>query len=216
MSAKGKIARLPYNIRQELNRRHRDGAPDVELLRWLNGLSEVRKALESASFGGVEHRAEILPANLSEHFRPGGPYDAWLKEETQVEQVERTAELAMRLAEKAGGGMVSKPMLAILAGNLGLALEHAGEDGVGDLAKALTAVAQAEAGVYRAQTDRERLAVQAQATALDKEKFRYQVARDALRLFDDAAAREIAEGGGSHEERIEKLLAYMEAKEREE
>jgi len=115
MSAKGKIARLPFTVRQELNERKRDGAADVELLLWLNSLKAVKQALARCNFGGVEHRAEILPANLSEYFRAGGPYEEWLAEETKVEGVERKAELALRLAEKAGGGMVSKPMLSILA-----------------------------------------------------------------------------------------------------
>lgn len=216
MSAKGKIARLPFDVRQELNQRKRDGAADVELLLWLNSLQSVKQALKRCDFGGVEHRAEILPANLSEYFRAGGPYEEWLREESDVEKVERKAELAMRLAEKAGGGMVSKPMLAILAGNLGMALENIQPDDLAAVAKAMTSVGIAEASVIRAQTDRERLAVQRDSIALDQEKFRYQVARDALRLFDDVRAREIAEGGGSHEDRIQKLLAYMEAKEKEE
>lgn len=214
MSAKGKIARLPFEIRQELCRRHRDGSPDVDLLTWLNGLPGVKSALNKCDFGGVDHRPEILAANLSDFFRPGGTYDAWLKAEAEVEHVERNSELALRLAEKSGG-MVSKPLLAILAGRISQAMDGAREIDQAELAKALTAVAAAESGVLRAQTDRDRLAVQLQTVSLDKEKFRYQVARDALRLFDDGKAREIAEGGGSHEERIQKLLAYMEAKEKE-
>lgn len=215
MSAKGKMARLPFAVRQELNRRHRDGVSDVALMTWLNSLPEVKKALENSDFGGVEHRVEILGANMTDYFRPGGPYDAWLREEADVEHVERTTELSLRLAEKAGG-MVSKPMLAILAGRISQAMRSANEEDQADLAKALTAVAQAESSVYRAQTDRDRLAVQAQTVSLDAKKFKYQVAKDALRLFDDVKAREIAQGGGSHEEKIEKLLAYMEAKEKEE
>ncbi|MFA6271431.1 MAG: hypothetical protein WC657_09595 [Candidatus Paceibacterota bacterium] len=215
MSAKGKISRLPFEVRQELNRRHRDGASDVACMAWLNSLPAVKAALKDSRFGGVEHRAEISGQNLSDYFRKDGPYDEWLKGEAEVEHIQKTSELAMRLAEKAGG-VVSKPLLAILAGRISQALESASSDDQAELIKALSAVAGAEANVYRAQTDRDRLAMQVQTVSLDKEKFRYQVARDALRLFDDAKAREIAEGGGSHEDRIGKLLAYMEAKEKEE
>jgi hypothetical protein len=215
MSAKGKIARLPYEVRQELNDRKRDGAADVDLIKWLNGLPSVKAALKKCDFGGSDHRLEILPANLSEYFRSDGPYEQWLKEETQVQHIERTAELAMRLAEKSGG-VVSKPLLAILAGRISQVLESADESERAELSKALTAVASAEANVYRAQTDRDRLTMQQKTVDLEKEKFRYQVARDALKIIDDVKAREIAEGGGSHEDKIQKLLAYMEAKEKEE
>lgn len=47
MTRNGKIARLPRNIRDELNRRLDDGEQGVQLLEWLNGLPEVKQILDS-------------------------------------------------------------------------------------------------------------------------------------------------------------------------
>lgn len=47
MTRKGKIARLPRAIRDELNQRLDNGEQGVRLVEWLNGLPEVKKVLES-------------------------------------------------------------------------------------------------------------------------------------------------------------------------
>src|SRR5258708_4599662 len=47
MSRPGKIARLPYDIREQVNCRLRDGEPAKPILQWLNQLSEVRAILDS-------------------------------------------------------------------------------------------------------------------------------------------------------------------------
>lgn len=43
MTRNGKIARLPREIREELNRRLDDGEQGVRLVEWLNGLPEVKR-----------------------------------------------------------------------------------------------------------------------------------------------------------------------------
>jgi hypothetical protein len=215
MSAKGKISRLPFEIRKELNSRIRDGVPDVDILTWLNGLPEVRKTLEACDFGGgKEHRPEISSQNVSEYRRAGGPYEEWLAGEADVERMRRSTEMALRLAETSGG-MVSKPLIAILAGKIDQAMDGASDEERSGLAKALTAVAGAEADMYRAMTDRERLQVQKTSMDLQRRKFRYAVCRDALRLFEDERARAIAEGKGGREEKIQQLLTFMEKAEKE-
>ena len=60
------------------------------------------------------------------------------------------------------------------------------------------------------------MADQVKKTKLEEGKFRYLVARDALKLFEDKRARQIAEGTGSREEKIQKLLEFMEKAEQEE
>ena len=57
----GKIARLPHMVREELNRRIRDGEEGKKLVAWLNGLPKV-KAVVAAEFGGKP----ISEQNLSE------------------------------------------------------------------------------------------------------------------------------------------------------
>ncbi len=72
MTRKGKIARLPKVIREELNRRLDDGWLHIRLVAWLNGLPEVKEILDR-QFGG---RA-ITPQNLSV-WKAGG-YQDWVK-----------------------------------------------------------------------------------------------------------------------------------------
>lgn len=48
MTRNGKIARLPRQIRDELNQRIEDGEPGVRLIEWLNGLPEVTQVMNLA------------------------------------------------------------------------------------------------------------------------------------------------------------------------
>jgi hypothetical protein len=66
MTRNGKIARLPKDIRDELNRRLDNGEQGKRLLEWLNELPEVKEVLEK-DFGG---RA-ISKGSLSEWIRGG-------------------------------------------------------------------------------------------------------------------------------------------------
>lgn len=67
MTGNGKIARLPRDIRNQLNRRMADGETGVRLVEWLNGLPAVRAVLEQ-EFGGREineQNLERLPKIIS-------------------------------------------------------------------------------------------------------------------------------------------------------
>jgi hypothetical protein len=83
MTRRGKIARLPGDIRVELNRRLRNGKSGGPLLAWLHSLPEVTAVL-AEEFGGTR----ITKQSLSE-WRKGG-YKEW--EERQVHW-ERAQEL---------------------------------------------------------------------------------------------------------------------------
>src|ERR1041384_5521545 len=66
MARNGKIARLPRDIREEVNRRLQDGEPGGPLLAWLNALPTV-SAVMAREFGGCA----ISKQNLCE-WRGGG------------------------------------------------------------------------------------------------------------------------------------------------
>src|SRR5689334_18390557 len=83
MTRKGKIARLPRAVRDELNRRLQDGEPGTQLVAWLNELPQVKQVLE-VQFDG----RPITESNLSDH-KAGGHQD-WL---TQQEEMELAREL---------------------------------------------------------------------------------------------------------------------------
>jgi hypothetical protein len=75
MSRIGKIARLPSAVRDELNRRLRDGERGNRLVAWLNGHPQVQAVL-TAQFGG---RA-INEPNLTA-WRQGGYAEWWQDQE---------------------------------------------------------------------------------------------------------------------------------------
>jgi hypothetical protein len=80
VSRRGKIARLPRSIRDELNRRLRDGESGTKLLAWLNALPEMQCVM-AHEFGGQP----VTQQNLSD-WRLGG-YQEWLQEQKAAELV---------------------------------------------------------------------------------------------------------------------------------
>ena len=97
----GKIARLPYALRQQLNRRMRDGEPGAKLLEWLNGLPEVQSFLV-AQFKGYA----IKKQNLSQ-WRRGG-YQDFLKEEVTRGELRTFLEEIKGLQEEAKDGLTDQ------------------------------------------------------------------------------------------------------------
>jgi hypothetical protein len=88
----GKIARLPLEIREELNQRLERSEPGPQLLAWLNALKEVKKLLK-AEFDG----APISKQNLSE-WRKGG-FEEWLARQELWAKVQKVEFLAEELDE---------------------------------------------------------------------------------------------------------------------
>jgi len=94
ISRRGKIARLPRQVREELNRRLQNGVPGRELVGWLNGLPEVKAVLEG-QFGGVP----ISEKNLSE-WRRGGFQDCLVREKIFADAQEMSTDTECRRAVK--------------------------------------------------------------------------------------------------------------------
>jgi hypothetical protein len=116
MTRKGKIARLPRTLREQLNRRLSDGEPGIRLVEWLNSMPEVQ-ALLRREFAG---RA-ITEQNLSE-WKQGG-YADWLARQETLERVRELADDAAELTEVTNGQLadhlstvVSARYAAALAG----------------------------------------------------------------------------------------------------
>ena len=74
MTRLGKIARLPRDIREQLNIRLSNGEVGRELVEWLNHLPETQTVL-AAYFG----RRPINDQNLTE-WKQGG-YEEWLRQQ---------------------------------------------------------------------------------------------------------------------------------------
>lgn len=200
MTHRGKIARLPWQIREALNERLREGHGGGAILRWLNSLPAVKAAIKAAAFGGGKAvRAEISPENLSQWRQTG--YAEWADKQDDVDRTRQLAEVSLRLA-KASGGSVSRVGVSIAAGKLLEQLEAVGSDDLGEIAKTLTAVSAAESEAIRAHTDRERLKLQRRGTALAEQKFQRETVALYLKWREDAEAEQIA---GSRKDRNVKM-----------
>lgn len=99
MTRTGKIARLPRETRNQLNRCLRDGEPGCKLVKWLNSLPEVQAALRR-DFKG----RPILESNLTE-WRQGG-YCEWLAQQDALDNIGELSAVAGELAAAAPGRLV--------------------------------------------------------------------------------------------------------------
>jgi hypothetical protein len=116
MTRNGKIARLPREVRTQLNRRLSEGEPGFRILEWLNSLPDVRAILHS-DFAS----RDINHQNLSD-WRNGG-YTEWL---SQQEALSELSELAANACEVAGvvNGRISDHLATALAARYAAEFAH--------------------------------------------------------------------------------------------
>jgi hypothetical protein len=105
---KGKIARLPKPIRDELNQRIENGESGPELIAWLNPLPDVQRVL-------AEHFEDrpIRVQNISE-WRQGG-YQDWLQLQETRTLTLQVAEQSGTLADAAGAQRISEHFATVAA-----------------------------------------------------------------------------------------------------
>ena len=206
MSAKGKIGRLPYAIREKLNARMRDGEADVDILPWLNSLTEVKAALKDARFGGKSTGSAITAQNLSEY--RARAYQTWLSEQDKVERIKAMAEFSMRLADAAGGD-VNSPAVSIAAGKIMEKLELADGEDLLAMSVTLAKLNKSEADKTRARTDQGRLEVQRDALALEHQKFERQTSELFLKWYGNKRAEEIVNSKGDKDAKIDQIRQLM-------
>lgn len=114
MTRTGKIARLPSEIRAELNRRLQDNEPGGQLLAWLNAHPAVQTVL-ARDFGG----SQITKQNLYE-WRIGG-FAAWQARQETLAQARELMGEAAELAE-ATQGKLTDHLATVLAARYASAL----------------------------------------------------------------------------------------------
>ena len=107
MARNGKIARLPREIRDALNRRLQNGEQGGPLLAWLNGLPQVRQTLVEG-FGGVA----ISKQNLSE-WRARG-FAEWQARQETLDQARELAADAKEITS-ATDGRLTDHLATVLA-----------------------------------------------------------------------------------------------------
>lgn len=216
MARQGKIARLPANIREELNHRLMDGESARKIMDWINALPRVQEILKE-DFEGLY----INDANLSD-WRKGG----FLEWEKQRGRIDRTKELARYAAEqsKAGGQSIADGAAAIAAGKLLELLEAIDEvtavtvDGddaplpaeqVANIAYALAALRSTEQNDVKLKLQGKALKQKDRVIELDEQKFRRSTAEIALKVLADDRAKAIEGSAGTNTEKIEAMGKHL-------
>jgi len=108
MTRRGKIARLPNVIRQELNQRLRDGERLDKLAKWLNSLPRVKAIMES------EFEGKAVSAQNVSDWRKAGYLD-WLRDEEAKSWLAELKGGAEVLEKAVDGVEISKLFSARLA-----------------------------------------------------------------------------------------------------
>jgi hypothetical protein len=107
----GKIARLPKEIREQLNRRLENGWRGAKLVKWLNELPPVKEVLRE-EFNG---RA-ISEQNLSQ-WREGGYLD-WVRHQETQEQIRWVVERSEDVDEAEGNEHLCERLARVAAAEL--------------------------------------------------------------------------------------------------
>lgn len=111
MAGNGKIARLPKNLRDELNRRLENGEQGKNLVIWLNSLPEVQ-AIVASEFGGQPIRGQ----NLSEWKKRG--YLDWQTRTERLDLVRHLQEDAKEFGTMANLNNMNRAISVILTAEL--------------------------------------------------------------------------------------------------
>jgi hypothetical protein len=117
-SRHGKIARLPRELRDQLNARLHDGEPQQDLVLWLNA-EPAASAVLADQFDG----RPITEQNLSEWKKGGFP--DWLREQEARVFFRSLRDEAAGLSEDAGGVTIAATLAGPVAVALGRFIQHA-------------------------------------------------------------------------------------------
>jgi hypothetical protein len=205
-SSTGKIARLPGDIRRQINLRLFNGKSAGDILPWLNELPEVKEVL-AAEFAG----APVNDRNLS-NWRVTG-YRRWQMEQGRLAVMKERGEYAANMAEAAGGN-ISRGVAAAASGRILELLD--GDPGEKpapeDLVKVGTVAARllrAEQNAVRLKIAQERLRQQEVQLLLMRDRTQRDDVAIALRVLADARAKQIAAATTNNAEKIEFLGRHL-------
>jgi len=202
---KGKIARMPVAIRNEVNRRLMDGQTGPEIIAWLHQQEVVLQVLD-------KHFSEepISPQNLSE-WRQGG-YQDWLERQEKIDRTKDLAEFALKLGQAAGGSIVDGSA-AIAGGRIMEMLENVETQHLPKFIGALVGLRSTEIEAQKLKANMAfteiKLKNKREELDLAQKKFRRQSLEMFFKWYADEKARQIMEGRGSNTEKMELLGQHI-------
>jgi hypothetical protein len=121
MTRKGKIARLPHPIREQINLRLQNGEMAIHIAQWLNSLPEVTVML-AAEFDGQP----INQINLC-HWKLGG-YRDWQAQQEALQAVHRFGADAAEISNATGDKLADQLAVCLMA-RIAVALQKPGPEG---------------------------------------------------------------------------------------
>jgi len=181
------MTRLPYEVREELCFMIRDRKNWKQLNAWLKG----------HGYGPYK------PQNYSSFKKSPRHYQAWLKQQRNLEERRTRAESIRREIEADGFDMVDRTMLDLVD-----SLSDPDLDPI-KAAKVLASVKQAVTRSKSLELDKQRLELAQDAAELDRDKFRFQVANQFLSWFKDERAQKIATSGAERSIQVQQLIDLM-------
>ncbi|MGP8201409.1 MAG: tetratricopeptide repeat protein [Limisphaerales bacterium] len=175
MSRIGKIARLPEQIREQLNCRLQDGESGPSILAWLNSMDEV-KAVLAQQFGG----REITASNLSD-WRRGG-YRDWETQQITLDEARRVMSEGGQLA-KTGNKAMADNLAVWLTGRYVVATRKLMENSddpaawkmLRELCHDVVALRRGDHSVEWLRIEREKLKLQRKKQNSDREKLKQEI-----------------------------------------
>ena len=202
----GKVARLPAEIREQLNQRLHDGQGAPQILPWLNALPVVREIM-AAQF----HGAEINAPNLT-LWRQSG-FRRWLRQKQTVSATQELYRHAVEL-NKAGGGQLAPAAASMASAKVLEFLESANAEqaDAGDIAKCAAAASvllKMEQNNSRIEIANKRLHQHDINLYLKRDKLQRDTVAIALRVLTDARAKEIEAAPIGYAEKIEILGIHL-------
>ncbi|MCX6906907.1 MAG: hypothetical protein NTY01_02565 [Verrucomicrobia bacterium] len=207
----GKIARLPLDVKAELNRRLCDGEAGPSLVKWLNSLPET-KAVMAAQFAGQP----ISEQNLSQ-WRQGG-YKQWLTQQEILASVNQTLDDAAQIKD-ATPGSLTDAMARLLTARLSVVLADLkthGTDGkinyesLHALVADLVELRRGDQNAERLQIEHERLELEREHQAAMRERTVQERVEEFWKWASHEDIRhEICRGYKTSEERMQLLVRLM-------
>ena len=184
----GKIARLPFVLREEINRRMRDNTPRRDIIAWLH--QDHADALKAAGI------ATVPPRSLSS-WRIGGHKD-WLRQQERLEEMKARREFAFEIAQQSDGAFQT----ASLAMSASQVYEALLDFDVGKLKARLTEKPELHSILVEAVAKLSRTGVGERKLQLELAKYQDKVAEQKRKIEEQLSK---AKAGGLKRETIAKI-----------
>lgn len=178
---KGKVARLPYEIREQINAMLRDGLPASRLNTFL-----------------IENGHEAVNDQNWTNWRQGG-YQDWLQEQDYLDSVRNKHETIRRSLEAGGFSVLDKAIFEVATN-----LANSDLDPI-KVAGAISSLKVAVDGSRRTDVAERRASVAEQALKILEQKFERETCKLFMKWHADKKAKEIADSKSTNEVKIDQL-----------